>query len=225
MRKKITIVSTVSLISIAGIAYSAGYPTFDAACVAKSAEIISNTTSQLSKLEQLTQASNSLKKAIGDLGLNNIINVDDIMNQVLAYAKLDPSLTWNTASIQKTSPNWSDIDTARQSAQTIFYGKAGTGVTERTETYSRRHDARRLAAVNGYALSQYVRGDIKETPNQIGSLANKARNSTDLRTDVAVNTETLLQLSKQLVGMESLLAAMVEIEATTALAVDNKVTE
>lgn len=216
--KKLIITTCICVFMFASKQVSAqGYLVNDMACIAKSTEMVSNGLNQLSKLEQLTQISNGLKNAVGEMGLGSVIDVNTTLDSLLAFNELNPSLAWDAESIKVISPDWSSLTNAKASTQAIFYGNDKSTVSEASTVYQRRSDASRLSAVNGFSLSQHVREDIKTMPDQVRALATKAQQSQDLRSDIAVNTETLLTLNKQLAVMESLLASLVEIEATRTI--------
>lgn len=121
-----------------------------------------------------------------------------------------------------TQPTADGFSSARGWTANTFYGDSPPDADGRAQLEQRRLGALRGAAVDGYALSMSTRRQIANTATIAQGLEQAANSSTDLRSDVRVNTLTLLQIYTLQTQQLAALNQLVEIEASTRINSDSQ---
>ncbi len=218
---------------------NAGIPVIDPTAIARIREVVSTASQQLAQIRQQVQQVNQMRNTIGQVGKGQL---DSIMQQsgidmagakgVLRDVQTLGSTTANLGDAVKglkidgegalNIPSIDSLAAGRDAAGKIFFygGDGAMSMQTVKKLRDRRNIALRETAVTGFGAAASFKSDLAETQQIADKLTAQASDSPDLRTDVQVNTATLLAMYAELQKQTAIQAQLLELDASRTLAGD-----
>lgn len=217
----------------------AAIPVIDPTAIARIREVVATAGQQLAQVRQQVQQVTQMRNTIGQVGkgqLSSILSQTGINFSGEAGVLRDvQSLGQSTASIGEAVKNMkitgegslaipaiNSLDAGREAASKIFYysGSEEMSVDTVKQLRDRRNIALREAAVTSFGAATSFKSDLTDTQQIADKLSAQAAESVDLRTDVQVNTATLLAMYAELQKQTAIQAQLLELDASRTLATD-----
>ncbi|AXK43781.1 type IV secretion system protein [Erythrobacter aureus] len=218
---------------------SAGIPVIDPTAIARIREVVSTASQQLAQIRQQVQQVNQMRNTIGQVGKGQL---DSIMQQsgidmagakgILRDVQTLGSTSANLGNAVKglkidgegslNIPTIDSLGAGRDAASKIFFYGGSESMNMQTvrQLRDRRNIALRETAITGFGAAASFKSDLAETQQIADKLSAQASESTDLRTDVQVNTATLLAMYAEMQKQTAIQAQLLELDASRTLAGD-----
>lgn len=232
---------------LAGLA-AAAFTTLAAPAVAQIAVIDPSAIARLREglqtarqIEQQARANlqsvNQVRSTLGNVGRGNLGAIlgtsglnftgpQGVLNELVTLSQTPRqlgSLLTHLPNGTATRFNFDSFAGSRQAATQMFFSSAPPqALTDRDVQAVRRSRVAlaREAGLNGYGLAIATKADLTRTQATADQLATQARNSTDMRSDIQVNTAALLALYTETAKQTAIQAQLLELEAARHLAGD-----
>lgn len=234
----------VAIAAIPTAATAQGIPTYDASNIIQSGKIAVNSFKQLEAQAKQLTSSNLLNKAVG-MGENRLNSIlggvglnfgasggDDTFVQLkssvpglvdsLYKSEVGKSLGITEAMSQDARTS---IMGGRKLALTSFYKSGNATMDEVSVRRGVRQAAMRDSLTAGYAMAVFAKNDINKSETMMKALSEQLSQSKDLRTDVQGNSAVALAQLRQMTIQNQLIAQMLEVQSTAAMADDNAGTQ
>lgn len=238
MKKSLALLIAVSALTNAGAAH-AQIPVVDPANIAQTVKVVQQSVQQVAQLkEQLSQLT-AMQKTIGSIGKSAVsgmlkdagLDFADPTKMLtsqfrsampglldaLPTSKIGGTLGIDNLLAGKAKTN---IQDGRNFALSTFYKAGEATVDELSQRKGLRQAAMRDAVTSGYAVAVYTKNDIANAEDRLKKLSEKAAESSDLRADVQSNTAVALATLQAVTVQNTLLAQMLEVNSTAAMASD-----
>lgn len=232
-------VLAASTVLTATPAYAA-VPVIDPTAIARIREVVATASKQLAQVQQQVSQVTQMRNTIGQIGKGQISNIlektgiDFVGAQgVLRDVQTLGNSSANIGSLVQNLkiegeaalniPKINSLSAGRDAASKIFFygGEAAMTVGTVQKLRERRNLALRETAVTSFGAAASFKSDLQETQQVADKLSQQATESTDLRTDVQVNTATLLAMYAELQKQTAIQAQMLELDSSRTLASDS----
>lgn len=230
---------TATAMFTAGTA-NAAIPVIDPTAIARIREVVSTASKQLAEVQKQVTQVTQMRNTIGQVGrgqLGSILSqtgldfsgANGVLRDVRTLGNRANNIGYqlNTMTIDGEGaslnlPQIRSLVDGREAASKIFFVPNSVDVSVNTvkQLRERRNAAVRDAAVTGYGAAASFKADLSETQQIADKLSAQARESADLRTDVQVNTATLLAIYGEIQKQTAIQAQMLELDAARSLAAD-----
>lgn len=219
---------------------NAAIPVIDPTAIARIREVVSTASQQLAQVRQQVQQVTQMRNTIGQVGrgqLGSILQqsglqlsgVDGVLRdvQTLGTSSANLGQAMQNLTIEGENglniPTINSISAGRDAAAKIFYygGEGSMTVGTVRKLRERRNIALRETAVTSFGAATSFKSDLQQTQQMADRLSARAADSTDLRTDVQVNTATLLAMYAELQKQTAIQAQLLELDSSRTLAADS----
>lgn len=212
-------------------AQAQGVPVVDPGNIAQTVKVVQNGVQQVqqmrAQLEQMTNIKDTLGK-VGEGAVNSILqganldlDQDNMLGQLrqtipgildgLPNSQIGQKFGITSQAAQKARTS---ITAGREFALSTFYNGSNATVDDVTNRRGIREAAMRDSAAAGFATSVVMKTRLGEAEGTIKSLNERMAASTDLRTDVQVNSAVTMANLQQLVIQNQILAQLLEVNST-----------
>lgn len=223
---------------VATPAMAQGVPVVDPGNIAQTVKVVQNGVQQVQQMKQQVEQMTSMAKTIGQTGPLAIakdvlakagMNFASAENSPLApYRAAMPGLldalpgtevggrigiAEGLAQKAKTS-----ISSGREFALQAFYKPGEATTQEIQERRGVREAAMRDSVTSGYAMAVYTKNDLAQTEGRMKALSEGVTAAQDLRGDIQSNSAIALAQLQQLTVQNTLLAQLLEVQSTAAMA-------
>lgn len=223
----------------AAVPASAAIPVIDPTAIARIREVASTASQQLASVRRQVQQVTNIGNTIGHGGPGEIASVlaqsgivfdgaNGLLRDVNSIANTGSQLNSAFRNLQIAGESAinlgkiGNLNEGRQAAARIFYygGRAKMTVESIRQLRERRNFALRETAVTSYGAATSFKSDLQQTQKMAGQLSVQAAQSTDLRSDLQVNTATLLAMYAELQKQTAIQAQLLELDSSRTLAAD-----
>jgi hypothetical protein len=226
----------VTVAALAQPAHAQGYPVIDNMAIAKTSVVASNTSTEVSRLQELINIARALNDAVGLKGpqtgwaapLTNSSGLAGIgprlppipqANGAMA-GQLHQSITANLA----TGQNPGIAAFRDHSLSALYSTNMSLNTSQQAQYDNTRQIAAREAAISGYATAAHARQDAAAMPERTAALRQQAERAQDVRQDLVAGNAVLLATLERLNTMQAVLANLLELEASRQIATDQTYT-
>jgi hypothetical protein len=225
---------------LSSVPASANIPVIDPTAIARIREAVATASKQLAQAREQVQQTTQMRNTIGQIGkgqLSSILQSSGINLggatgvlrdvQTLGSTSSNIGNTVKNLTIQGESalniPKIDSLTAGRDAASKIFYygGKAEMTMETVKKLRERRNIALRETAVTSFGAATSFKSDLTQTQQIADKLSAQAADSSDLRTDVQVNTATMLAMYAELQKQTAIQAQMLELDSSRTLATDS----
>jgi len=232
----IALISSSALISAPA---AANIPVIDPTAIARIREAVATASKQLAQAQQQVQQVTQMRNTIGQIGKGQLDSIMKSSGVDLSGAQgvlKDVQTLGTTSSNIGNSvknlgiegegalniPKIDSLTAGRDAASKIFYygGAAEMTVATVKKLRERRNIALRETAVTSFGAATSFKSDLTQTQQIADKLGAQASDSSDLRTDVQVNTATLLAMYAELQKQTAIQAQLLELDSSRTLASD-----
>jgi conjugal transfer/entry exclusion protein len=217
-----------------------GVPVIDPGNIAQTVKVVQNGVQQIQQLKSQLSELQNIKSMIGKVGENQLQSIlsgsgfsltgegsDDTLTQLksavpglldaLPSSETGKSLGITAGSAAKARTS---IQAGREFALSSFYKSGNATMDDVTARRGVRQAAMRDSLTAGYAMAVFAKNDINKSETVMKSLSEQLSASKDLRTDVQGNSAVALAQLRQMTIQNQLMAQMLEVQSTAAMADD-----
>lgn len=232
MITKAIVIASASMAALTSAPANAqGIPVVDPSSIAQTVKVVKNGIEQVQQMKAQLEQMTNIKQTIGQVG-------EGIINGVLQDANLDMDQDNMLGQLKQTVPGILDglpnsnvgrefgitsgaaqeartnIAAGRNFALNTFYNGTNASMDDVTKRRGIREAAMRDSAAAGFATAVVLKTRIGESEGTIKALNEQMAASTDLRSDVQVNSAVTMANLQQLVIQNQILAQMLEVSST-----------
>lgn len=204
----------------------ANWATIDFGTHARLGEQITTAKNQLTELTEMRSIMEQQLSVFGDFGVmgdifggsafSNIGSQSDFYSNMQKFA-FDPCAI-NLCTVGDNPVGTTDIEQAREWAEKNFFTNEPLTNAERRDLEEVRRRAVVYAATNGLALANIVHNDLAGAGEEADALEQIVEGSQSLRGDIRANSAIALATYKIEIQKLAMLTAMLNVEASTAMA-------
>lgn len=237
MKSKIAVAMTAILTISSVPAMAQGVPVVDPGAITQTVKVVQNGVQQVQEMKRQVEQMTSMAKTIGQTGPLEIakdllaqsgLNFDGENSQIAPYraampglldalpsADIGKSIGIPTDLAQKAKTN---LTSGREFALQAFYKPGNAKTEEIQQRQGIREAAMRDSVTAGYAMAVYTKNDLGKTEDRMKTLSEGVSKAADLRADVQSNSAIALAQLQQLTIQNTLLAQILEVQSTAAMA-------
>jgi ATP-dependent helicase/DNAse subunit B len=232
------------ILTVMGLAVpaQAQLPVIDASSIAQASQAVQTAQKQYEQLQQMYGTVTGIANTIGKVG-NPTLAFQDLLNQSGLSKNASPlvdllnaaqgatnsvnglSTLYSTISQQAQAsgtafvkPDFTSFSSAQNWVNTQLTVPANSNASSLTLARQARSLLASESATNAYAMALTARQQVSSMATTSQTLADNAKNSQDLRGDIAANTAVMLAMHDELAQVQALLAAILEVQSTAHLA-------
>lgn len=222
MRRSILALIFVTATTITQPVAAQGIPTIDFKVITNTLQTVSTLQKQINEINQVVNTGKQIYGAIGQIGTFNLSGLTSIAMGLLPSVGQfmpNPCAQFNCSG---GSPDLSSFTSARSWVGNNFFTNNGSssGASNADQgnlIMQRRLSANQNAAQDGYAMALTSRSLASKVPNEAKQMETVVNSADSLRGDVKANTAVLLKIYAQDAQTLSLLAALLEVQASQSL--------
>ncbi len=238
MKRLVILAAAAASMAISAPAFAQGTPVVDPGNIAQTVKVVKNGVQQVQEMKKQFEQMQTMAKTIGQNGPMAIAGdvlkkaglnfADEKENALAPYRAAMPGildalpgseagsgLGISSGLATKAKTN---IQSGRQFALQAFYKPGSATVDEIAQRRGIREAAMRDSVTAGYAMSIYTKNDLGQTEGRMKALQEGITSATDLRGDVQSNSTIGLATLQQLTVQNTLLAQLLEVTSTAAMA-------
>ena len=227
--RKITLTGAVALLALTASAAPgfAQVPVMDTAVISASNQIAANTAEQLKRLNDIKNTTDEILESLGSQGQGQYdLNKNKDWKAFAGGGELLKALEQygpNTCAIAgcaagAKSADFKDLKSARSFIMKNLYSSTVASRADERDYTQARKNAEREANVSGYALSLIARQYLADAAKRAEKLDGLVNAADDVRADLRANSAVTLVQHSELTGMLAILTSMLERDATSFLA-------